>query len=100
MDYSKFNVHYLRRYAREIGVKAPSTCRKHILIEKIKEVESGKVEPYFNNVGRPIIKNPDFDKIKENTLTGCDTAKEQLLEYIKNFKEFLEKLEKELNNME
>lgn len=99
MDYSKFNVHYLRRYAKEIGVKSPSSCKKDALIEKIKEIESGKVEPTFSKVGRPIIKNPDFDKIKGNTLTGCGMAKEKLLEHIKIFKEFLEKLESELNNI-
>ena len=53
MDYLKINLHALRTYAKDIGVKSPSIYTKSVLIEKIKAVESGKTKPYFSKRGRP-----------------------------------------------
>ena len=103
MDYTKINLHLLRIYAREIGVRSPSTCTKAQLIKKIKDIESGKVKPFFNKVGRPVSKTPATKEIKRQqdlSLKDCKSAKEMLIVSINIFKEFLAKLEQEIENME
>ena len=63
-DYSKINFHELRLYARQIGVKKPTTYNKKELIEKIKQIEKGQVAPVVEKRGRPI-KQSLFAKQKE-----------------------------------
>ena len=101
MDYTKLNLHYLRIYARDIGVKSPCSYRKNELILKIKEVESGLVKPYFSKVGRPASKQPNINDVKkqrETNVNGCD--KNTLLFLLYRVKNFLEDLEKEILDME
>ncbi len=96
MDYSKVNIHFLRLYAREIGVKSPSSCKKEVLIKRIKQVESGEVVPSFSNKGRPLIQKLNYDiekEKKENT-----QEKRIYLFIINRFREFLDNLEKEIRD--
>ncbi len=96
MDYSKVNIHFLRLYAREIGVKSPSSCKKEVLIKRIKQVESGEVAPSFSNKGRPLIQKLNYDiekEKKENT-----KEKRIYLFIINRFREFLDNLEKEIRD--
>lgn len=96
MDYSKVNIHYLRAYAREIGVKSPSSCRKEVLIKKIKQVESGKVAPYFSKIGRPSHQKLNYDMKKERLENIQE--KQVYLFIINKFREFLDNLEKEIQD--
>ena len=49
------NVHALRNIAREIGVRAPCSLKKQVLIDEIMLIESGKKEPHKkSNKGRPV----------------------------------------------
>ncbi len=102
MDYRKVDLHYLRAYAREIGVKSPSLYKKDLLIKKIKQVERGEVEPYFSKKGRPASKRPDLKVVKKSEDVYCKDSKEKrvLLFAIRRFKEFLGELEKEILEME
>ena len=45
----------LRDYAHKIGVKHPTTYVKKDLIEKIKQLERGVIDPHYSNRGRPVI---------------------------------------------
>ena len=47
MEYDKQRLCDLRDYAREIGVKAPTTYTKAQLIERIRAIVNGKEKPYF-----------------------------------------------------
>ena len=97
MDYTKVNIHYLRAYAREIGVKSPTSYKKDVLIQKIKQVESGEIEPFFSKIGRPsnekTICKPMLQKVKTES-----NDKSLLLFVVDRFKEFLDKLEKEIED--
>ena len=96
MDYTKVNIHYLRTYAREIGVKSPSSCRKDVLIKKIEQVESGKVAPCFSKIGRPSQQKLNYDMKKERLE---NTQEKEIYFFIINkFREFLDKLEKEIKD--
>ena len=96
MDYTKVNIHYLRTYAREIGVKSPSSCKKDLLIKKIKQVESGKVAPYFSKKGRPSHQKLNYDMKKEKPESTQE--KQVYLFIIDKFREFLDNLEKEIRD--
>lgn len=94
MDYSKANIHVLRTYAKEIGVKSPSIYTKSVLIEKIKDVKSGKTKPYFSKRGRP------NSEISLTTLGRENTkSKQRLMQNIKAIKKRLRDLEKEIANL-
>ncbi len=96
MDYTKVNIHYLRTYAREIGVKSPSSCKKDLLIKKIKQVESGKVTPYFSKKGRPSHQKLNYD-MKKEALENTQ-EKQVYLFIIGKFREFLDNLEREIRD--
>ncbi len=101
MDYTKLNLHYLRIYARDIGVKSPCSYRKNELILKIKEVESGLVKPYFSKVGRPASRQPNLEDVKKQRKTKVNGCYKNTLFFVLNrMKKFLEDLEKEILDME
>ena len=61
----KQSIHYLRTYARQIGVKS-TTYRKADLIEQILNVLNGKTKPLFSCVGRrPLNYNEIEEYVKE-----------------------------------
>lgn len=91
----------MRRYARDIGVKSPCTYRKKDLIKKIKDVESGKILPYFSKKGRPLCEHHNIDNIKAKQTPNFEKSDKNVLLYaIKRFKEFLEDLENEIKDKE
>ena len=94
MDYSKTNLHVLRTYAKEIGVKSPSVYTKSVLIEKIKGVESGKIKPFFSKRGRPT---------SETSLTALSgekaISKQRLTLIVSEIKKLLTNLEKEIEKL-
>ena len=94
MDYSKANIHVLRMYAKEIGVKSPSVYTKSVLIEKIKAVESGKTKPYFSKRGRP--NSERLSICEKNAYQTNQNQKNALLFAINKAKVFLDELEKEI----
>ncbi len=97
MDYSRVNLHILRMRAREIGVKSLYSYKKADLIEKIKEIERGEVKPYFPKVGRPLSEKIPY-KFEEIKKAKNSHEKRVLLSYIKRVREFLDDLEKEIEN--
>lgn len=97
MDYSKVSLHFLRIYARDIGVKSPSSYKKDLLIKKIKEVESGEVEPFFSKKGRPANKEV-VHKTGQPKVESYTKEKRVLLFAIDRFIEFLDELKKEIEN--
>ena len=88
-ELKNFSLYELRDYAREIGVRAPTTMRKKDLIVAINDVLSKKVKPYYSKRGRPILpKNlimvDDFvmvEKIKKIDKAFLD-FREQLIKII------------------
>lgn len=53
---NKYNLFYLREYAKTIGVKCPTALKKQVLIEKIIEIKNGIALPNFSNRGKPSLK--------------------------------------------
>ena len=65
-ELQKMSLYQLRILGRELGVKGVTKHVKAVLIEKILEVYSGKVEPTFTKRGRPPFKVQLFvDNIDE-----------------------------------
>lgn len=52
LDLSNMRIYELRDYARNVGVKSPTTKLKDELIKEINEILEGKAEPKTNNKGR------------------------------------------------
>ena len=92
MDYSKVNLHFLRIYARDIGVKSPNSCKKDVLIKKIKQIENGEVKPFFSKKGRPMSKKLAY-KTERN-----EKEKQICLFIIDKVRKFLDELEKEIED--
>ena len=84
----------LREIGRKVGVKAPSTITKKQLVTEIKDVLTGKKEPYKTNLGRPYTPQyfslSDLESIKTKTI---DTKK---IEELTN--KFVRDLIKIINN--
>lgn len=97
VDYSKVNLHYLRIYAREIGVKSPCSRKKDDLIKCIKEIERREVEPVFSKLGRPTNKKL-VCKTEQPKNEINSQEKTILLFAINRFRDFLDRLEKEIEN--
>ena len=53
-------VHSLRTFARECGVKAPTTLKKEEIIELIMKIKNGEIEPTVSKMGRKPKFIPDF----------------------------------------
>lgn len=86
----------LRIYAKKIGVRCPTSLTKEKLIEKIREVESGKVEPHYTNRGRPRINNFIENDYENNKyLEKIETEKAELKNKFLELIELNEKIEKE-----
>ena len=97
MDYKKVNLHYLRAFAREIGVKSPCTLKKDDLIKSIQKIERREVEPVFSKVGRPLGEKIICEK-KERKFKSDSEEKQLLFFVIDRFRSFLNKLEKEIED--
>jgi hypothetical protein len=103
MEYSKdslsqMDFHNLRIIAREVGVKAPSSKNKSVLVKEILEIVLGERKPSApSKLGRPV-KNPiklDFDKSSLPLNKVCEKeikkqAKKELIDDIlKKVEDFL-----------
>lgn len=66
MNYKNLCIYELRKLAREIGVKSPTSLKRAELIEKINAIETGKELPFIKktNKGRPV-KKLNFEVSKE-----------------------------------
>ena len=100
MGYNDMHLTDLRRFAKKIGVRRPTTYNKDVLIEKIIEIEKGITQPYFNNLGRPVKKreeafNTYFAEFKKDTALEAQI----ILHAIKKAKGFLEELETEIEEL-
>lgn len=99
MNYENLGIYELRKLAREIGVKSPTSLRRAELIEKINAIESGAEQPYVNksHVGRPT-KEINFtyskETFKEDLLNLLLTIKQNNIKQNKQIDEFLRKLRK------
>ena len=64
--YENYCVYELRNFAREVGVKAPTTKTKFEIINEIRRIEKGEIKPYIPKVrvGRPF-KNIKFENKKQ-----------------------------------
>ena len=64
-------IHFLRQYARDVGVKAPTTLKKNELIQEIRLIENKTKEPCLKNSNRgrkPLI---SVDSKKINNCKNC-----------------------------
>ena len=95
MKYEKMHLTDLRRYARAIGVKSPTTCNKDVLIKKIVEIETGLQEPYFSKMGRPIlVENKDVtEKIVEASNMEKKLYVDVLLSIVRKSIDYLTEME-------
>ena len=98
MEYYTTSLHDLRNYARAIGVKSPCIYNKAELIVKIKQVESGKIKPYYSNKGRPAYLNDNINKREEKARENSKskTEKQAILFVVKRIIKFLDGLAKEI----
>ena len=76
VSFENKSLYELRDYAREIGVRAPTTMRKKDLIVAINDVLSKKVNPYYSKRGRPIL--------PKNTLMADDIIAQKYETFIKS----------------
>ncbi len=91
MEYKDVHLTDLRRYAKKLGVRAPTHYNKDKLIEMIIEIEKGEVEPYFTNKGRP--------SKAEKKVNELQIEADVVIYVIKKAKEFLTELEGELEEI-
>jgi len=49
---NELSIHQLRGYARNCGVKSPTTLKKEQLIDEILQIQTGKKQPTNSNMGR------------------------------------------------
>ena len=96
----EMNIHDLRNIAREVGVKAPTTLTKKVLIDEIIQIESGNKQPCIpTKKGRPpksnaVNKNLASEKIVEKNAIGLEkTIKKEFIACI------LKEIEKKLINL-
>lgn len=54
-------IHNLRSFARQIGVKSPTTLKKSELIDLIVKIKTGQIEPSKTNMGRKPKPMSNFD---------------------------------------
>ncbi len=81
----KQSIHYLRTYARQIGVKKSTTYRKFDLIEQILNVLEGKIKPHFSCAGRPPLNYNEIEEyVKELDLVLQKFRQELILFLINN----------------
>lgn len=101
MKYEKMHLTDLRRYARVIGVKSPTTCNKDVLIKKIVEIETGLQEPYFSKMGRPIlVENKDAtDRIVEASNMEKKLYVDILLSIVRKSIDYLTEMEECLSKL-
>lgn len=89
------NLHSLRTYAREIGVKAPTSLVKKQLINEILLIQSGKKQPHISSKkGRPtsnVIEKNFFETLEKINLK--EQEKKQIIKLV------LIKLEQVLNEI-
>lgn len=65
-DLEQLRIHELRDLARKMGVQAPTVLKKEEIIEEIKKIMNGEVEPFarYSKKGRPARDNSDnFDVV-------------------------------------
>ena len=96
LEYLKtLNLHSLRTYAREIGVKAPTSLKKDQLINEIMFVQSGVKQPQlFSKKGRPtcnVIEKNFEEKLEKINLK--EQEKKQIIKLV------LIQVEKALNEI-
>jgi hypothetical protein len=86
------NLYALRGIGREIGVRAPSSLTKGVLIENILRVQAGIDKPFFSKSGRPSLDGKfttkkKKDKKQTELIEEIDkilqVAKEKIIELIK-----------------
>jgi len=54
-ELDKINLHTLRNIARKVGVRAPTSLTKKVLIDEILQIQSGKKQPFpKTKSGRPV----------------------------------------------
>ena len=67
----------LRRYARAIGVKSPTTCNKDVLIKKIVEIDDMFKDDSLLRLGSLT------DEQKKSYLDKCDSVLSAVPEFVK-----------------
>jgi hypothetical protein len=89
----KMHVYNLRHIARDLGVKAPTTLKRKILIDEIILIQKNEKEPYKKSKkGRPVknfIQNTNIN-IETNSIDLKEEAKKEFIETI------LKEIEKKL----
>lgn len=54
MNFENYTIYELRNYARQIGVKSPTTKKRQDLLCEIEKINNGEIIPFTNNKkGRP-----------------------------------------------
>ena len=83
-DLENLGIHELRKLARTIGVKAPTTKRKSDLINEILLIKSGNALPHITRLGRPALES--MVTIEQSSLKNKLTE-EKLDELLFNLKQ-------------
>ena len=106
MQYDKehldqINIHALRNIAREIGVKAPTSLLKQVLIDEILQIASGKKQPYRSTKAGRHAKNFVIESTSNKKAVDIvDTKKAISDDEKKEFIDFvLKEIEKKLNEL-
>lgn len=68
----KLGIYELRSLARSMGVQSPTSKKREDLISAIKDIQSGKLKPKFNNYGRPVKKLSSQDELLSKLIINGD----------------------------
>ena len=77
---NKLGIYALRTLARKVGVNSPTSKKKEVLIEEIKNIQNGSQKPNFNNkFGRPVKQMGTSGDIFSDFVVKGDSELEQLI---------------------
>ncbi len=80
-ELEELGIHELRTLARSVGVKSPTSKKRQVLIDEIKQIKSGQVKPQFNtHFGRPVKNHGNQDNLISKYITMGDEELESKFE--------------------
>lgn len=86
-NYEQYSIYQLREIARRMGVKAPTTKRKNVLIEEMEKIKNNSLEPVYSINGRPCKKHIEnicivSDSLPKDILINIVSKIDELKKYI------------------
>ncbi len=84
-ELEELGIHELRTLARSVGVKSPTSKKRQVLIDEIRQIKSGQAKPQFNKrFGRPVKNHGSQDALFSKLIAMGDEELESKLETSNN----------------